>query len=93
MDNDVVQTKHTFCRICEALCGLEVKVKDGKITEIQPDTNHVATDGFSCIKGLRQHEIYSRPDRLKYPLKRVSGEYKRISWKQAMKEIGAKVKR
>ena len=24
-------THHTFCRICEALCGLEADVHDGKV--------------------------------------------------------------
>jgi anaerobic selenocysteine-containing dehydrogenase len=57
---------HTFCRICESLCGLEVTVKNNKILEVKPDENHVATEGFSCIKGLKQHEMYDSPDRLKY---------------------------
>jgi anaerobic selenocysteine-containing dehydrogenase len=26
-------TVHTFCRICESLCGLEVTVQDNKILE------------------------------------------------------------
>ncbi len=93
MNEGAVETKHTFCRICEALCGLEVKVEDGKIIEIQPDKNHIATDGFSCVKGLRQHELYSRPDRLKYPLKRIDDKYERISWTQALNEIGDKVRK
>ena len=38
---------HTFCRICEALCGLEVTTEDGRITAIRPDTAHVSTDGFA----------------------------------------------
>ncbi|MEQ9426697.1 MAG: molybdopterin-dependent oxidoreductase [Cyclobacteriaceae bacterium] len=87
------ETKYTFCRICEALCGLEVDVQYGKVVEIRPDKNHVATDGFSCVKGLKQHELYSRPDRLKYPMKKVDGKHVRISWEQALSEIGDKVKR
>ncbi len=29
------ETHHTFCRICEALCGLEVSVEGGRIREIR----------------------------------------------------------
>ena len=88
-----MQTHYTFCRICESLCGLKVTTEDGKVTKIEPDDQHAATAGFSCVKGLRQHEIYSSPDRLKYPLKRLdNGTYVRISWDQAIQEIGAKVK-
>ena len=54
------RTVRTFCRICEALCGLEVEV-DGTTDRgltIRPDPDHVATEGFACVKGLRQREIY-----------------------------------
>lgn len=83
---------HSFCRICEALCGLEIDVENGKVLEIRPDKNHVATKGYSCVKGLRQHELYNSPDRLKYPQKKVNGKFEAISWKQAIEEIGAKVR-
>ncbi|MCA6075439.1 molybdopterin-containing oxidoreductase family protein [Fulvivirga sedimenti] len=85
---------HTFCRICESLCGLEVVTDGDKVVSVAPDPNHVATEGFSCVKGLRQHEMYQSPDRLKYPLKRMDdGNYERISWEQAISEIGAKVRK
>ena len=86
-------THHTFCRICEALCGLEVDVRGGEITAIRPDREHVATGGFACVKGIKQQRLYSSPDRLKQPLKRVGDAFEPISWEQAVAEIGAKVKR
>ncbi len=86
------EKKFTFCRICEALCGLEVTLEDGKIQQIRPDDQHVATRGFACAKGLKQHHLYQTPDRLKYPLKRVGKDFQRISWEQALQEIGDKVK-
>ena len=88
-----IKTQHTFCRICESLCGLEIKTQNNVVIAIKPNENHVATDGFSCVKGLYQHEMYQSPDRLKYPLKRIEdGTYIRVSWAQAMQEIGDKVK-
>ncbi|MFT5358004.1 MAG: anaerobic selenocysteine-containing dehydrogenase [Polyangiales bacterium] len=86
-----VETHTTFCRICEALCGLEVDVEDGAIVDVRPDDKHVSTGGYACVKGLRQHEIFGSGDRLKYPLKKVGDEHVRISWEQALSEIGAKV--
>lgn len=85
-------THTTFCRICEALCGLEVTVENNRVTKISPDKEHVATGGFSCPKGLKQARMYDSPDRLKYPSKRVGTKWIRISWEQAFEEIGAKVK-
>ncbi len=86
-------TVHTFCRICESLCGLEVTVQHNKIIEVKPDENHVATEGFSCIKGLKQHEMYDSPDRLKFPMKKTDKGFERVSWEAAMKDIGTKVKK
>ncbi len=87
------QTKHTFCRICEASCGLITEIDDGKITSITPNKDHIGTDGFACMKGLHQHKMYDSPDRLKFPLKRVGDHFERISWEQALTEIGTKVKK
>ena len=73
-------TKQTFCRICEALCGLEVDVEDGRVVDIRPDPAHVATGGFACPKGLKQHHLLDNPDRLRWPVKRVGGRFERVSW-------------
>jgi anaerobic selenocysteine-containing dehydrogenase len=88
----VQQVHHTFCRICEASCGLEVTTIDGRVQQIRPDAEHVSTDGFSCVKGLKQHKLYDSPDRLRYPLRRTdSGDYERASWEQTLAGIGSKV--
>ncbi len=86
------ETHHTFCRICEALCGLEVETDDGRVTAIRPDPRHVATEGFGCPKGLKQHHLLGSPDRLTEPLKRVGDSFEPVSWEQALAEIGAKVR-
>ncbi|MCB9787602.1 MAG: hypothetical protein H6744_13050 [Deltaproteobacteria bacterium] len=47
----MVETHHTFCRICEALCGLEVDIEGGRAVATRPDPAHVATRGFGCTRG------------------------------------------
>lgn len=84
--------QYTFCRICESLCGLKVTKQGNEIIDIKPDDRHVATHGFGCPKGLKQHKLFGSPDRLKYPMKRTDKGWGRISWDQALTEIGAKVK-
>jgi len=88
----MTETRTSFCRICEALCGLEVTLESGRITDIRPDDDHVATEGFGCPKGLKQHKIYDSPDRLRRPLKRTSSGWQEISWDQALSEIGERVR-
>ena len=86
------ETKHTFCRICESSCSLVAELEDGRITNLRPNKTHIGTEGFACMKGLYQHKMYDSPDRLQYPLKRVGDGFERISWEQALQEIGDKVK-
>jgi anaerobic selenocysteine-containing dehydrogenase len=89
----MAQTHSTFCRICEALCGLEADVEGNKVVAIRPNPKHVATKGFACKKGLEQHHIYDHPDRVRDPLARRGDRFERVSWEQALSEIGAKVQR
>jgi formate dehydrogenase len=92
----MAETMHTFCRICESLCGLEVDVEGGQVVAIRPDAEHVATGGFGCVKGLKQHKLYGSPDRLRYPLRRVGGpdgRFERASWDEALAGIGESVRR
>ncbi len=88
----MTETVQTFCRICEALCGLEVTVDGDQVVDIRPDDQHVATHGYGCLKGLKQHRLYDTPDRLLYPMQRVDGELRRVSWDDALSSIGGKVR-
>ncbi len=87
------ETHTTFCRICEALCGLELTVEGGAVTAVAPDAEHVATAGFACLKGLKQHRMYASPDRLRTPMRRSGERWERASWDDALREIGEKVAR
>lgn len=88
-----IKTTHTFCRICESLCGLKVTSQNNTILDIMPDEDHISSKGFSCIKGLKQHEIYNSPDRLKYPMKKTEHGFEQVSWKQTLDEIGGKARK
>ncbi|MDH3728688.1 MAG: molybdopterin-dependent oxidoreductase, partial [Myxococcales bacterium] len=86
------RTQHTFCRICEPTCGLTATVEGDRIISLEPDKDHVVSQGYACIKGLRYLEVHHSPDRLRFPLKRVGDRFEAISWKQALDEIGTKVR-
>jgi anaerobic selenocysteine-containing dehydrogenase len=87
-----VSVHYTTCNICEATCGLRVHVEGTRVTRIEPDTEHVASQGYACVKGLKIHEVHHSPDRLQYPQKRMGDRFVRISWDQALREIGAKAR-
>lgn len=86
------RTEFTFCRICEATCGLKATIEGNRVTALEPDPDHVVSKGYSCIKGLRYHELHHSPDRLRVPLKRVGERFEEVTWEQALSEIGNKVR-
>jgi formate dehydrogenase len=88
-------TKRTYCRICEAHCGLTVEVDESteEVGAVRPDREHPLSKGYCCVKGLGAGAMHDDPERLNYPMKRVGSEFVRISWEQALSEIGSKVRK
>ncbi|SFT68002.1 formate dehydrogenase subunit alpha [Halomonas saccharevitans] len=86
-----VETKRTVCSHCSVGCGVYAEVQEGVWTKQEPAFDHPINRGAHCAKGasLRQHGHSSR--RLKYPMKLVGGEWQRLSWEDAIEEIGNKV--
>jgi formate dehydrogenase len=86
--------KRTYCRICEAHCGLTVEVDEQteQVVAVRPDRDNVVSKGYCCVKGLGAGAMHHDEERLNYPMKRVGGTYERIGWEQALAEIGAKVR-
>ncbi|MGX6510964.1 molybdopterin-containing oxidoreductase family protein [Rhodococcus sp. SJ-2] len=95
MAEHVTQRVHTFCRICEAACGLVAEVRDDKVITLQPDKDHPIHRGFSCHKGVHFLQVHNDPDRLDRPLKRTNprseevGNFEPIDWDDAVREIAA----
>ena len=85
------QTK-TFCRICEAQCGLTVSTEGDRVTGIEPNKDHVTSRGYACIKGLKMGDFAHSPDRLTTPLKKVNGAFVPIDWDTALTEIAGKLR-
>jgi anaerobic selenocysteine-containing dehydrogenase len=78
------------------MCSLIAHVEDGKVVRIQGDPDHPYTAGFACGKVNRDTENVNSPERILTPLKRTgpkgAGQFKRISWDEALDEITGKWK-
>ena len=88
----MVTTHTTFCRLCEAVCGLDVDIEDNRIRGIRPDPDHVVSRGYACVKGTRYAATQHSPDRVTAPLKRERGAWREISWDQAIDEVATKIR-
>ena len=81
----------TDCTICYHSCGMNVLVEEGRITRVEGLKDHPLNKGRLCPKGRKGHRVVYHPDRLKYPLKKVDGQWKRIGWDDALAEIADKL--
>jgi anaerobic selenocysteine-containing dehydrogenase len=76
------------CPLCEATCGLEVTVADGRVTKIRGDADDVFSRGFICPKGTSLAALHEDPDRLRAPLvKQADGTFATVTWDEAFAEI------
>ena len=79
--------------LCSHNCGILIDVKEGKIDNVKADDENIITKGYSCNKGYSIAHYVHHKQRVKYPLKKSKdGTFERISWDQAIKEIGQKLK-
>ncbi len=88
---DNVQKALSGCALCYHSCGVEITIENGKATGVRGQESHPLNHGELCPKGEAMIEHLYHPDRLKYPLKKVNGEFVVISWDQALSEIAAKL--
>lgn len=84
----MAQEKHTYCRICEPLCGMVATVEDGRLLQLRPDRDHPLSQGFACPKGIAFEQVHNDPDRVLHPLKRQrDGSFERVTWEHAMGDV------
>ncbi|RSK52138.1 molybdopterin-dependent oxidoreductase [Bacillus canaveralius] len=76
---------------CWDNCGFHVTVDAGKVKKIDGNPNHPITKGKICGRGRMLEARTNSSERLLYPLKKINGQFERISWDQALNEIAAKL--
>ncbi len=82
----------TYCRICEAQCGLIATVEDGRLLKLRPDKEHPLSQGFSCPKGIAMTDVQNDPDRVLHPLRRTTdGGFEQVSWDEALDDIASRL--
>ena len=82
------EIRKTTCYMCACRCGINVHLKDGKVSYIEGNRDHPINQGVLCAKGSAGIMQVNAPSRLRAPLKRTgprgSGEYQEISWDEAL---------
>ncbi len=87
---DPTATHYRACNLCEAICGLEIRLDGGEIAAIRGDRNDPLSRGHVCPKAVALQDLHRDPDRLRHPLRREPGSdrWRRIGWDEAF-DLGA----
>src|SRR5436305_15196464 len=67
-----MEERVTFCRICEACCGMVATVEGGRVTKLRADKANPFSEGYICAKGPAYLEMQNDRDRVRQPLKRMA---------------------
>jgi formate dehydrogenase major subunit len=86
-----VTIKKSICTHCSVGCTVTAEVANGVWIGQEPSWDSPINRGSHCAKGASVRELVSGERRLKYPLKLANGQWTRISWDQAINEIGDKM--
>jgi anaerobic selenocysteine-containing dehydrogenase len=76
---------------CWDSCGFHVTIENDKVIKVEGDPTHPITKGKICGRGRMLETRTNSSERILYPLKKVNGEFKQISWEQALDEIASKL--
>ncbi|MFE8704088.1 molybdopterin-dependent oxidoreductase [Cytobacillus sp. FJAT-54145] len=76
---------------CWDNCGFKVTVENNKVIKVEGDEEHPITKGKICGRGRMLEIRANSSERLLYPMKKINGEFERISWEQALNEIASKL--
>ena len=82
------QVKRSVCTHCSVGCGIMAEVQNGVWTGQEPAFDHPFNLGSHCAKGASVREHGHGERRLKYPTKLENGKWKRVSWEEAVNDIG-----
>ena len=81
----------SVCTACSVGCGIIAEVQNGVWLRQEIAQDHPVSFGGHCCKGSDMIDMVRSHVRLKYPMKKENGEWKRISYEQALSEIGEKL--
>lgn len=81
-----MEKRLAVCNLCEAICGLELTIEDGRVTGARGNPDDPLSRGHICPKGVAIGDIHADPDRLRRPVRRdrTTGRWSEIDWDEAL---------
>jgi len=82
----------SVCLLCGSGCNILVSVKDGIIQKISTGEKPGSAKKYICAYGRFGYDYIDSKSRLTVPLKRVDGELRETTWKDALSIVAEKLK-
>jgi anaerobic selenocysteine-containing dehydrogenase len=79
------------CPLCEATCGLEIRLVDENVKVIRGDRENPFSNGFVCPKGTVLGRLHDDPDRVRTPLIKRDDVHIEASWEEAFAEVHRRI--
>lgn len=86
-----IETRYGACNLCEAICGLEFKVQDGRVLSIKGDEADPFSRGHICPKAVALKDLHEDPERLRRPVRRTADGWQEVSWDEAFELVVEKL--
>ncbi len=86
-----IDIKKSVCTHCSVGCTVLAEVRSGVWIGQEPGWDSPFNLGAHCAKGAAVREHAHGARRLKHPMKLVGGKWKKISWDEAINEVGDKM--
>ena len=85
----------TICPYCAVGCGEVVSVSNGKVINIEGDSDHPINEGALCSKGGALYQLVNNERRLSKVKYRAPGsnQWEEVSWDWALREIAKRIKK
>jgi len=90
-DGKGAKTVLSICTHCSVGCAINAEVQGGVWVGQEPNFDSPFNLGGHCAKGASVREHAHGERRARYPMKLEGGKWKRVSWDQAVNDIGDKM--
>ncbi len=81
------RTVRSFCRFCEALCGIDVTVREDQVLSVRGVAEDPLSHGYTCPKGRALPSWHHSSSRLDVPQTRHNGDLADTSWESCLGDL------
>lgn len=86
-----IKEHRSFCRFCQALCGIVVRTKGDEVLEVRGDPEHPLSRGYTCPKGRALGAWHHHPARLDVATVRSNGRVVESGWDATLDDLASRL--